>query len=191
MSFKPRRFVPRLEALDDRSLPSVTVTVFGTILDIEGDAAANTVVITDNGQAANCVTVVADGLTYQLTDTITDIVVSTFGGNDTVDYSLTGPLLQNRSVSVNLGTGADTFNGHLSDQTIGQTNGQPTNLFISAHGEGGGDHLNLDAQRLNTELFATVFVDFSGGHGKDTVSMNYTPGDIALGDVFLNSDQKK
>jgi len=187
MSAKFRRFVPRLEALDDRSLPSVTVTQFGTILLIQGDNAADTVAIMDNGQASGVSVQYNENnvdKTYFATAPVTSIVVDTLGGTDTVDYWLTGTLLQDRSVSANLGGRADTFAAHLSNQTI--TFG--TTLFISAHGDGGGDRLTLDAYNLSTELDSQVNVDFSGGRGKDTITMNYTQGDISLGMVNLFSD---
>jgi hypothetical protein len=187
MSRTRNRFVPRLQAFDDRSLPSVTASVVpgSSILQITGDAAANTITIQDNGQATGLV-VVGDGQTFTFAQTILAIVVDTGDGNDTVGYNLLGPLTGTRSISVDLGRGADTFTANLSGQTLTAL----ANLDISAYGRGGVDTLILNAQGVNTEANSILNVYFEGGAGKDKITLGYTPGDLAFGQVFLAKDQR-
>ena len=73
---RSKRFVPRLEALGDRALPSVTAVVDGGILKIHGDQAANTIEITDTGAATpDAITVLVDGEPLDVTLTVEKIVV--------------------------------------------------------------------------------------------------------------------
>src|SRR5262245_20594700 len=105
MARKSRQFVPRLVEFDERCLPSVDQ--FGGALFITGDDTANTVVITDDG--AGNVHVTMDGQDFPTFTGITSITVQTFGGRDTVDYSLTGPVKGTETVVVDLGRQVDTF----------------------------------------------------------------------------------
>ena len=47
-----RRWVPRLEVLDGRSLPSVSQSLAGGVLTLTSDGAADTIDIRDNGTPA-------------------------------------------------------------------------------------------------------------------------------------------
>src|SRR3954468_1070066 len=134
MSSTSRRFVPRLEALDDRSLPSVSYLLDGSTLTITGDAGANTIVISDAGTDSGII-VNGDGDPFVATTPISAIVVQTLGGDDTVIYDLSGRLTTTRLVSVDLGRGADTFTVNLNGQTV---SGAATNPGITANGDGGG-----------------------------------------------------
>ena len=193
MSSNSRRFVPRLEALDDRSLPSVTYAVVGTdtgnTLIITGDAEANTIVISDAGTDTGVI-VNGDGNPYDATvenAPISAIVVQTLGGDDTVLYELSGPLTVTRLVSVDLGRGADTFTVNLDGQTI---SGASTNLGITATGDGGGDTLILNAVGATVSPEAGLSVGFKGQAGKDTITFDYSFGFLDLGNVTLTKDQK-
>src|SRR5438270_10361203 len=88
MPMRSHRFVPRLQALDERALPSVSYDLQGTFLFVTGDAGANAITITDSGTDSG-VTVVGDGLTYVATTPITHVFVDTQDGDDTVVYNLT------------------------------------------------------------------------------------------------------
>jgi hypothetical protein len=187
MSIKPRRYVPRLEALDDRSLPSVSALIVpgSTILEIDGDNTVNTITIRDSGQSGG-VTVVADGQTFQFDDAITAIVVNTFDGNDVVQYDLMGTLAGLRSIDVELGRGTDTFTANLTNQTLGPT----SYLALSAYGRGGGDTLVLNAQGVSVDPTSTLNVYFAGSAGKDTIAFNCSPDLLSLPNVFLQKDQR-
>jgi hypothetical protein len=192
MSFKSRRFIPRLVALDDRALPSVVFAVTGSTLQITGDGGADKIVITDDGTAAGITVVVNDGQPWTPPGEVSAVVVSAGGGNDTVEYDLTGPLTTTRLVTVDLGKGADTFTVNLSGQPINGTtaNGTPINLGIGATGGGGGDTMVLNATGTTVAPEARLSVDFSGEAGHDTLAFNYDPGLLDLGNVTLTKDQK-
>lgn len=192
MSARIRRFIPRLEALDNRSLPSVTIITAGTTgatLQITGDDTANNIVIADDGTGAG-ITVDADGQPTWTTPagvTISAVVISTLGGNDTVTYNLTGALTSTRLVSADLGKGADSFTFNMIGVAV---SGDSTSLGITASGDGGGDHLTLNANGASVVPLAQMSVQFSGNAGKDTINFNYDPGFLDLGNVTLTKDQK-
>jgi hypothetical protein len=188
MSSKSRRFISRLVALDDRSLPSVSAVIVPgtTILQITGDDTANTVQITDDA-SAGVITVTGDGVTQAFdAAAVESIVVNTFGGDDVVEYDLTGALSTSRLVSVDLGKGDDTFTANLS----AQISGSATNVGISVSGGHGADTLTLNAQGTTVSPEARLSVDFSGDPGHDTIAFNYDPGFLDLGNVTLTKDQK-
>ncbi len=106
------RFLPRLEALEDRNLLSCSVVVNNGILTITGDSAANTVTITDKGTGApGNVKVVCDGVPTNVMPAIKGIKVNTLDGLDSVRYQLAGNLQAGvaQNVLVNLGSGNDNF----------------------------------------------------------------------------------
>jgi hypothetical protein len=187
MSRPVRRFVPRLQAFDERCLPSVTAAVVpGTgILQITGDANPNTITITDDGTASG-VTVVGDGQTFTFANTITAITVDAGAGDDVVTYNLTATLGSSRNIDVNLGTGNDAFTGNMSNQGLAQN----ISLDISAYGQGGADKLALNAQNFNTDLNSILDIDYVGGAGKNSVNFNYSPGLLDLGSVILQNNKK-
>jgi len=186
MSFQTRRFIPRLVALDDRSLPSAMISLTGSTLSITGDAGADNIVIQDDGTASGITVITADG-TWTATGDVSAIVVNTGGGNDTVEYDLTGDLTTTRLVSVDLGKGADAFTVNLNQHTI---SGASTNLGITSSGDGGGDALTLNANGATVSPEAHMSVDFSGNAGKDAIAFNYDPGFLDQGNVTLTKDQK-
>jgi hypothetical protein len=194
MSARTRQFIPRLEALDDRSLPSVTITTMGTIgatLQITGDAGANNIVITDDGTGAG-ITVQAEGMTTPWTipadvTSISAIVVNTLGGNDTVVYDLTDNLTATRLMSVDLGKGADSFTVNMNNVSV---SGSSTTLGITVNGGGGRDTLTLNAHGASAVDGAHISVALNGKAGKDTITFNYDPGFLDNPNITLTKDQK-
>jgi hypothetical protein len=190
MSRQTRRFVPRLEAFDDRCLPSVNAVLSQGTLQITGDANANTIAITDDGTATG-VTIVADGQPLSYTSdgsTIQAIIVDAGAGNDNVSYTLNAPglLAFGRNIGVHLGTGNDTFTANLDNQGLAQY----VSLALTAYGEGGADTLNLYARNFSTDANSILNFDFVGGAGKDKINYSYTPGALDLGSILLQKDQK-
>ena len=104
-SARPAGFVPRLEALEDRWCPSVTLQTNGPELRIQGNAADDVISITDNG--AGRVSVTANGKTSAFTG-ITQLRIDTGDGNDTIDYQLTGSTVADHLVRIDLGSGTDS-----------------------------------------------------------------------------------
>jgi hypothetical protein len=183
MARNSRRIIPRFEAFAERCLPSVDQ--FGGALFITGDDTANTVVVTDDG--AGNVQVTMDGTAFPVFTGVTSITIQTFGGRDTVDYSLTGPLKGTETVVADLGRQVDTFTAHVSDRTVLVD----SRLIIQAFGDGGGDQLILDAQNVSGEANSLFQVDLVGGKAKDQLTSNYTAGVLDLtAKVAINLQQK-
>jgi hypothetical protein len=108
------RFAPRIEELESRLTPSLTVTQVGSSLTIHAVGSAQVFSshfahVFDDG--AGDITVVADGVTTTATG-ITNISMS--GGKfvDVMAYTLTGNLKQAQTLTVNLND-RDRFNGFL------------------------------------------------------------------------------
>jgi hypothetical protein len=189
MSSKTRRFIPRLVALDDRSLPSVSAGIVPgtTILQITGDDNANNIQITDDA-TMGVITVTGDGVSQTFDATaVESIVVNALGGDDVVEYDLTGPLATTRLVSVDLGKGTDTFTANVD----AQISGAGTNLGISATGDHGGDTLIFNASSATTvDTNSGLSVDFSGNAGHDSIAFNFDPSLLVNGNVTLTKDQR-
>jgi hypothetical protein len=176
-------------ALDDRCLPTVTAGIVPgtTILQITGDDTANTVQITDDA-STGVITVTGDGVTQTFAAAgVESIVVNTFGGDDVVEYDLTGPQSTTRLVTVDLGNGDDTFTANVD----AQVSGAGTNVGISATGGHGADTLVLNASSATTvDPDARLSVDFSGDAGHDSIAFNFDPSLLVNGNVTLTKDQK-
>jgi hypothetical protein len=164
------RVALRLESLNDRTLPSVTVLQSGATLTIRGDASANDVQIHDDGTAAG-VTVTVDGVDQTLSgDAVDKVVVLTGSGDDTVSYPLTGDYAgTTRTVCVGLGNGDDTFTAD-----VGHAIGVDSSLTLRVFGGNGKD--NLSAAGTGS-VAGTLDVQLYGQNGIDVISFDYT-GDV-------------
>lgn len=167
---RARRFVPRLERLDERALPSVSVVEADGVLNIRGDQFANDIVITDNGTTtAGAITVQIDGQTFSSEGAITTIKVRSGSGGDSVEYDLTADLAGARTLVANLGNGDDTFLASL------RTNINDTSsLTIRACGGNGKDNLSLDAVGANVGAGGSLAVTFNGGNGIDVLNLDFS-----------------
>jgi hypothetical protein len=190
MAKTTHRFTPRLEAFDDRCLPSVTFMELdngnGThTLQIVGDSKANNIAISDDGTGfAGAIIVNADGqVPYFSQNPISEIRVSTLGGVDVVDYTLNADMVFSRSVIVNLGARGDTFSAHLGSWNIGgpaDANGTyaRVDLNFQVSGEGGADTFNVDAAnhvRPGAQgAGSNLFIDLVGGKGNDVFNTSYS-----------------
>jgi hypothetical protein len=166
-SLRQSRFAPRVEELESRLTPSLTVTQVGSSLTVHavGPAQLNSshfAHIFDDG--AGDITVVADGVTTAVTG-ITSISLS--GGKlvDVMAYTLTGNLKQSESLAVKLNP-KDRFNAILLG-TIGDaatsTNGT---LNIRVNDSPGNDvvGLSVDGAVLSGSTL-TYANDFGGNTG--------------------------
>ena len=178
------RFLPRLEALEDRWVPS-TVAFDGATatLTVTGTAGKDAIVITDDGtNNAGAVTVTGNGATLFTSgptagvDQVHTIRVNTEGGNhDSVVYNLTGDMVaNNRSI-------AATFGGGKGDRFAANVNGNLVNSFLllQATGGSGGDKLT---GTMTGSLNGASFLGFlyKGGTGNDTISIDAT-NSVAIG----------
>jgi len=189
MAKPTRRFVPRLEAFDDRILPAVTVDLVGTTLLITGKAQAEQVQILDNGtNAAGNVHVFVNGVeqTYAIdpnngeTGAIGEIRVSMGGGADQVTYNLTADLGVSRSLNVDLGSKNDIFTANIGGHN--QLGG--TDFLINVVGGAGDDELTInangfsvngtdaDSPALSPTTTAQARFALFGGKGNDHLSVN-------------------
>ena len=117
------RFAPRLELLDDRVVPSCTITQDAGLLRIEGDNKSNDIQIVDDGTT---VTVTCDGGASEEFTDVTEIEVRGGNGKDAVTYDLTiadpaegetGTAVT-RTVDVKLGNGVDSFDGSVTGDLV-------------------------------------------------------------------------
>jgi hypothetical protein len=181
------RFIPRLESFDERALPSVTITESpGGFLQITGDRQENSIAIVDDGTSnPGNVTVFVDGQPFPSTGVITDIVVQTLGGKDSVDYTLApGVMSESRTVVVDLGRRPDMFAAHIDGVSVqaGQF------LLVQAFGGTGDDTFTVDADLVNVGLNGRLQVDLVGGRGTDVFTVNGMPG-VIDGTFLINQQQ--
>src|SRR5579884_2527155 len=108
---RPGRFVPRVEALEDRCVPACNFIVRGSTLLVTAPAGTtptnDTVILSDNGgNAANNVVGFCRAPFFPNVP-ISNIQVLTGTGDERVVYNLVGDLTNARTVNVNFGSGND------------------------------------------------------------------------------------
>jgi hypothetical protein len=175
--FRPRRrFVPQVEALGARYVPSCTFT-FNPVtatLTITGSNQRNTIDIEDDGtNNAGAVTVTCDGTTLFTSgptagvNQVHSINVSTLNGKkDSVIYNLNGNMVaNNRSLNVTFGSGKQ-------DQFTANLNGNLVNSFLLLQitGGSGGDRFSTN---VNGSLQGASFLGLleKGGSGADSINV--------------------
>jgi hypothetical protein len=121
-----------VETLEDRCCPTVSVGITGSTLWVLGDNAANTVSIRDDGQGGIAASI--DGQTGTGSG-ITRVVILTRGGDDTVNYQLTGNLHTPEALQLDLGNGHDQA---TLDYSPGVSSGD---LRVDIWGGAGGDQV--------------------------------------------------
>jgi hypothetical protein len=171
--------VPRVELLEDRSLPAVNFFVTGNTLIISGPTTprspGETVFIVDNGSGGlNNVTAVSGGSSFRPNAVINNVAVTTGRGNDSVFYTLTGDLTSPRSVSVNTLGGQDHISIALRANVL---NG--ASWTGNVQGGNGNDALTVNQVGL-IGTGSRVSLTSDMGFGNDTVSV-FTGGIISTG----------
>jgi hypothetical protein len=184
---RPTHAALRLEALEDRQVPTVTVTPINIIhenapattsLSISGDGNNNTINITSNGRGG--ITVVGDGRASTFTG-IDVVSVATSRGADTVTFNQAAVQISRLALSVSLddsGLFAQGFDdrftanlaGAIGDGVAGSGDGA-RRLSIFVDGGGGNDRLAVNALGLNVAARADLSVDLRGSGGRDTLSV--------------------
>ena len=178
-----RRVRPGVEALEDRRLLTVFASPMGTTLNVTGlPNQAHTIKVFDDGHGD--FTVIGDG---KALGTFTGIkTLNIHGGKlkNTVQYFMTGPLMQTENVTVWLGGAKNkisTFSGLLEKDFIGDT---PValiggHLTMSVLTGPGSDLVNL-AMRGNLEPHSSLNFSTSG-----------IPGAAPVGTEGMNVDLTK
>jgi hypothetical protein len=187
------RFIPKLEALEERCCPStVSLNSQTHLLTLTGDASNNTIVVRDDGHGDIQVyglagATAAHPLKYA---GVTAIEMDSKTGNDHVDYALTAALIKSEKLTLNLGKGADQvkldFTKGVSAASLGiSINGAGgggqgvtalfgaitnTNLQLAAHLGDGWNHFTA---LLNGDLTGSAKADVNvvGGKGIDGISV--------------------
>jgi hypothetical protein len=166
---RAHRTVLGCESLEGRDCPAIYV--FGNTMAVIGTSGADTVDITDDGSGN--VTATLNGTTQDATG-ITSVAVITLGGNDTINYTVTGDQTGQTAVVVNAGKGDDAVN-----LTAGNVTGQFAFL-----GFGGQGNATITATVGGVASGATAAVALSGGQGDDTIDATAAgtyAGALALG----------
>lgn len=171
------RYRPRIEALEDRSVPAVTHSVIGTTLTLRGDAGRNVIVINDNGanQGAN-LTVTADGAPIVVPTFINTIDINTFNGNDQVTYNLTGSLIGGfRNLNCILGRGDDQMFVNFNNNSLLRNLFGPGSTFnVSTQGSDGNDTIRYNLAGTSVSQFSTLNLAANGQLGNDRIFVTQT-----------------
>jgi hypothetical protein len=189
---------PRLEALEDRLVPTAG---FNTAVGIDhgqhinigfldGTDKADHFTIRDNGQGG--VDITGDHGFHAVGTNLDRLVVLTFGGDDTVRYSLTGNRSRDFLVAVRLGDGNDRFTGTLNRDINANrqmkviVDGEAGDDLITMYGtptapNRAGDHLTdglaINQNGLRIAAGASLELDLDGGqglfNGNDRIFVDY------------------
>jgi hypothetical protein len=170
---------PILEPLEGRRLlaahapPQITISEGSSqgvpTLLVLGTPGADIINITDNGTnaAGNITVTLGNGGTYTSKTAVSEVEVMTRGGNDQVSYTLTGPLVAERTMLTDLGSGTDQFVGNVNgniDNTAG--------LDMEVYAGSGNDTMTINQSGQVTMGTFIPFMD--GGRGKDIMTFNGT-----------------
>jgi hypothetical protein len=173
----PRRFLPRPEVLEARSLPAIFLPLAptGTTLTIVAQTPNDTVDVEDDGNQT--ITVVpGDGPERQFTGVNT---INVFGspGNDLVTYHLRNDLAAGvtRTVNVALGAGNDKFVASVGGNLLSGLFGFPAaSLTFNVNGGAGRDVLSLLARNVNVGLRSSLTANLNGQAGRDRILVDYS-----------------
>ena len=186
------RYVPRLEALEERSLPAVNFLVLGSTLFIVGPTTshpppAEQVTLIDNGSAGpNNVTAIGRQRFFPNVP-ITNVVVILHGGHDSVSYNLTGDLTGQRTVAVGLNGGHGHFDAVLRRNLLAGSS-----LFLNVEGSGPNDHLQTEVigNVLGGAALEMNYMALRGNNSiqvRTTTSVTVDPGSLIQMDLFSGS----
>jgi hypothetical protein len=165
-----RNAKPLLEPLESRDLLACLVSgLRGPTLRITDRTGSDKILITDDGDGADAITVKCGSQTRRSRGVIQKVVVSAFFGNDRVNYTLTSELDDPRQLTVGLGPGNDTFTANLNADEL------EAKLVLKVNGNEGHDRLVLKAPSLNIDPGARLNAYFQGGRcsGADLIAVNY------------------
>jgi hypothetical protein len=164
---------PQLELLEDRCVPSCTVTRTGGVITITGDAGSNFVVVNDNGTGTagqRSISGFTESGRFAFRGRILQVNINVGDGKDHVFYNLTGTLRpgQSRTVTIQMGNGVNQF-CHL-----GLTGNISTTAALIMNVVGGNDREQIQLDATGTVASqALLAVRLDGGGGRDVVNANF------------------
>jgi hypothetical protein len=166
------RFVPRLEALEDRLTPAANFVVSGNSLLIFAPTTrtspGESITINDNGSTLPNNITAFSRASFAPNVVINDVQIFCGRGNDKVFYNLTGPLTGSRGVTVQLGNGNNKFVGTVRrDLTAGSF------LGINVFGGNGNDRINLN-QIGSLQASSNLQFNAQAGNGDNSVTYQTT-----------------
>jgi hypothetical protein len=185
-------FLPNLEALEDRCVPSTledgsvrfihggTAVQTGTFLTVTVNKTNNTVQVLDDG--AGDITVKWNGGASHFFSGIDNVTINTIGQTqtNTVVYEFTNVLRQGEAINVNLnGTFHNNFTGFMEGMS-GPSGGriQEADVNVTDNGKGS-DQIHFNDVGAVTG-FSTLVLNALGGSGTDNLSATQS-GDITGG----------
>lgn len=174
-----RHVTPRLEPLEDRTVPTTVVTQSGPVLTITGTAGRDIVHLIDRGGGTIAVQLERDPA-LQVFNGVNTVSAKTLAGGDTVTYDLApafgGPFIlstgvnDNLTVNVDLGAGADTFQASFNRNDLAFD----SLLGINVRGRDGNDRLTVDATGgVDVANQARLAINLNGDKGNDTLTTDY------------------
>lgn len=169
---------PQIEALEDRSLLSVSIV--GNVLSIAGTQRNDAIAVNVNADASaqvmiNGAVTNVDAATFFdfISQPNAQININSWGGNDLVRLTLAeGLTLQtlNFGVNVNLGDGNDQFLAIANNVNVNDG----TNMRLTVNGGRGNDLLLVRASNFNVLNSSTATVMLNGEQGNDVLRADTT-----------------
>jgi hypothetical protein len=204
-----RRFLPEIQALEDRQLLSVSSTFVGGVLRLTGDSRADTIIATHHGNGL--VDVNATGLFPFSKGGVKKLIIDTQGGRDTVRVTQRGNLTRDFNLDVKLGNDSDNVIVNLQGDILA---GKTMNVRVQGGEES--DLITVDASldvdvqagasllvNMNTndgktdkmafayrgEMDGTLDIDMFGNSGRNTLSAVIGLDAVSSGQVGLGSSR--
>ncbi len=175
-----RRFLPRLEALDDRIVPALTFAYDAATLtlDILSDAAPDTITVSNDASGTILVNGSSTGHTLA-TDT-QKVRIFGNGGDDRIDLSTLNTLALSGGAVLDGGSGNDTLTGSAGNDVL---TGGPGGDFINGGG-GTNDRLveqadaNFDLDNGSLRITSGLLIENDTLLGVEQVELTGGPGQI-------------
>jgi hypothetical protein len=142
---------------------------------ILGTNGSDIININDNGpgNAGNVTVTLGNGSHYTTQSAVAEVEVVSRGGHDQISYTLSGPLMTERTVLINLGSGTDQFTANINGAVENQAG-----LDLEAYAGSGTDTMTIN--QTGPILQGTFIPFLAGGRGKATMTYNGT-GPISAG----------
>jgi hypothetical protein len=168
---------PRVESLEDRTVPAVQMTQSGNVLRIFGSPQADGVRIVDQG-FGNLQVFDAPNPAPRFFFGVTGVTAVLGGGNDSLRYDLTSTAGSPLRITALMGFGADTFRAFFNRNRVA------ANRVIDINGQAGSDVLSCNALGgvsvvlgvlVNVQLYgrSRPCIAVAGADGGDNIAYDY------------------